>query len=177
MLRAGTLILLLTALPLAAAGPEDLPSLPEVAQQGFEVVTLEGDTVPLADLLQEGRPVVVEFWATWCAPCRKSFPHLAKMKDKYGARLVVLALTVEDPRADLTKVERFSQEYHAGFRIAFAPQELYRAMTHRSDVAVPKLFVFDADGALVTYIPRYSPLTSHKLRSAVARVMAGRETT
>jgi hypothetical protein len=60
------------------------------------------------------------------------------------------------------------------FPIAFAPDELYQLMNRRSDIAVPKLFVFAGDGSLVTYIPRHSPLTTSKLKSAVAQAVRGR---
>lgn len=171
MLRVGTLTLLLAALPVAVAGADAPPSIPEILEQGFEVVTVEGDAVPLSTFLDTGRPVVVELWATWCAPCRKTMPDLVKMKEKYGDRLVVLALTIEDPEDDAAKVRRYAEAHDLNFRIAFAPDELYRAMTGRRDVAVPKLFVFDGDGALVSYIPRHSPFTSFKLKSAVARTL------
>ena len=149
----------------------ELPEMPEILASDFEVVDLSGETVPLADLVEEGRPVVIEFWATWCVPCRKSLPHLVDLKEKYGARLVILGLTVEDPREDLDKVRRFAGDNEVNFPIAFATDDLFRFMTLRPDVAVPKLFVFDGKGHLVEYIPRYSPLTPRKIRTAVRRVV------
>lgn len=170
LLRAGILTLLLATLPVAAAG-EDPPSVPEILQHGFRVVTVEGDTVPLAAFLDSGRPAVIEFWATWCTPCRKTFPELVKLKTKYGDRLVVLGLTVEDAESDVAKVRLFAEEHRVNFPIAFAPEELFQLMNRRPDIAVPKLFVFDGTGALVRYIPRHSAFTSRKLRSAVARTL------
>lgn len=169
MLRVGVATLLLTSLPVLAG--EDLPSLPEILQHDFSVVTLDGETVLLATLLDSGHPVVIEFWATWCAPCRKSLPHLGKLKKDYGDRLVVVGLTVEDAGSDREKVRRFVEEHRISFPVAFAPAELFQVMNDRTDIAVPKLFVFDGDGALVRYIPRHSPATARKLRAAVARAV------
>lgn len=169
MLRVGLVTLLLASLPVAAG--EEIPSLPEVLQRDFRVTTLDGETVPLATLLEPGRPTVVEFWATWCAPCRQSMPHLVELKDEYGDRLVVIGLTVEDPESDRDKVRRFAEEQRMSFPIAFAPDKLFQLMNDRADIAVPKLFVFDGDGALVRYIPRHSASTARKLRQAVADVV------
>jgi thiol-disulfide isomerase/thioredoxin len=164
---------LLVISTVAFAG-EQPPSVPEILEHEFTVVTTEGDSVSLAELFDPSRPVIVEFWTTWCVPCRKTFPHLVDLKKEYGDRLVVLGLTVEDPEEDLVKVRKFVEEHGVNFPIAFAPDELYEFMNRRTDIAVPKLFVFDGDGSLVTYIPRHSPLTTSKLKSAVARAVRGR---
>lgn len=162
---------------LVAAAPADsVPALAEVLQDDFEVTTIDGDTVPLASLVAGNRPVVVEFWATWCAPCHKTFPTLVDLDERYGERLVVLALTVEDPQADLEKVRSFAAEHQASFPIAFAPRELFEVMNRRTDVALPKIFVFDGEGNVVSYIPRHSPLTNHKLISAVRKALRNTRT-
>ena len=171
--RAGLLAWLLVTSPMASVG-EEPPSIPEIADHGFEVVTLAGESVPVADLLGSGRPVVVEFWATWCAPCQKTFPHLVELKKKHGDAIEVLGLTVEDPEDDRDRVHAFVERHAVNFPVAFAPGELYRLMNRRSDIAVPKLFVFDATGALVAYLPRHSPLTTFKLKSAVSEAMRKR---
>lgn len=163
-----TLLLILFATP----GVAEVPStLQEIRDRGFEVVTTSGETVLFSSLVEPDRAVVIEFWATWCAPCHKTLPRLVELQRRYGDALVVLGLTVEDPVTDAAKVQRFVEEHGLDFRIAFAPPELFRFMNDRSDIAVPKLFVFDDRGGLVEYLPRYSPLTGVKLRSAVARAV------
>jgi thiol-disulfide isomerase/thioredoxin len=49
----------------------------------FSLVDLEGNKVSLAEL--KGKVVILDFWATWCAPCKKSFPAMQKALDKYKA--------------------------------------------------------------------------------------------
>jgi len=155
------------------SGPDtEVPDLPEILATQFDVVTLSGDSVSLSSLIESGRPVVVEFWATWCAPCRKTLPHLIELKEKHAESVVILGLTVEDPHEDLEKVRDFVADQHVNFQIAFAPEELFQFMNDRPDIAVPKLFVFDGAGRLVKYIPRYSPLTQGKVRAAVKKALS-----
>jgi len=154
------------------ATDEQVPSLTEVVSHDFHVRTLDDGTVALADLIASGRPVVIEFWATWCPPCRKTLPRLVQLKNEHGKDLVVLGLTVEDPNTDAGKVRAFVDEQNVNYPIAFAPDELFQFMNRRLDIAVPKLFIFDANGRLVSYIPRYSPLTPHKLKSAVREALS-----
>ena len=149
----------------------EIPALAEVLAADFAVVTLEGETVALSTLVEPGHPLVVELWATWCAPCRKTIPHLDELEQRHGDEIGILGLTVEDPDEDREAVRKFIAEEGVGYDVAFAPDELFRFMNDRPDIAVLKLFVFDADGLLVRYIPRYSPLTPRKLRSAVLETL------
>ena len=74
-----------------------------------------GDTLPdlasfklvgkLPDSLK-GKIVVVDFWASWCLPCAKSFPVLDELQKKYGDRVVVLAVNVDEKAANMTKFWR-----------------------------------------------------------------------
>lgn len=106
-------------------------------------------SVPLADL--DGRPigpeslrgrvVAVEFWATWCPPCRASLTRLGAVKNRYGDQLVVLALAVQsDPRKTRRVVDELGFPFHW---IACTP-ELARAFGDVS--ALPTLLLFDREG-------------------------------
>jgi thiol-disulfide isomerase/thioredoxin len=116
----------------AATAPAPPPSLPEVVARGFEVVTMDGQKVALANLVGTGQPVLVEFWATWCAPCRKTVPHLVELDRQYRGRgLKVIGLTLEDPVKDRDKVKQFIDKYGITYTIAFAPKEVYQFMNQR----------------------------------------------
>ena len=67
-----------------------------------------------------GRVVYLDFWASWCAPCRQSFPWMQSMQQSYEAQgLSVLAINVDHDRAD---AERFLKEFQPRFEVRFDPQ-------------------------------------------------------
>jgi thiol-disulfide isomerase/thioredoxin len=108
MRRTLRLIVLLTALvaagahadaPIETAAPQPLPPLT------FE--TLDGQPASLADFA--GKVVVLNLWATWCAPCREEMPGLDRLQAQFAGRdLVVLALSVD--RAGPERVQKFLDE-------------------------------------------------------------------
>lgn len=173
-------LIVLAALLFAAAWPllaepVTLPTFPEVLARRFEVVTVDGRTIKLADLTGQGKPVVLEFWATWCGPCRETVPHLVKLQQQYGDRgLVVIGLTLESSASDLTKVRLFTERHGVNYKIAYAPRALYEFMNGGGNVAIPKLFIFDADGKVVQYLTSYSPSTARQIQRGAEQVMRGR---
>lgn len=78
---ASLLILLLMLIP--RSGADTTLQVGQPAPE-FELTTLEGETVRLSAL--KGRPVVVNFWATWCTPCRKEMPLFQEVVDRYGGQ-------------------------------------------------------------------------------------------
>ena len=100
---------------------------------------LDGKPIARADLA--GRPVVVEFWATWCPPCRGTLAWLGDLKKKYGDRVAVLALAIESQPDAVRKVVA---EKNLPIAWAMGSPEIARAFGDVS--AVPTLFVFDRDG-------------------------------
>ena len=110
------LLFLLAALPGTALAAEADRIAPR-----FAVRTLDGKAFRLET--QRGNPVILDFWATWCVPCRKSMPHLDRLQQRYTREgLVVLGLSVdEDPPAS---VKRFGQRMGSNFRLAMADEKL-----------------------------------------------------
>jgi thiol-disulfide isomerase/thioredoxin len=67
----------------------------------------------------KGKVVYLDFWASWCVPCRQSFPWMNAMHDRYGKDgLVVLAVNMDQKRPD---AEQFLSQYRAGFAVRFDP--------------------------------------------------------
>ena len=66
-----------------------------------------------------GRVVYLDFWASWCGPCKQSFPWMQSLQSTYGRRgLVVVAVDLDRDRAD---ARRFLARFHPGFRIVYDP--------------------------------------------------------
>jgi len=154
------------------AGP---PDLGQIHARGFEVTKIDGTGVPLTALLPANRPAVVEFWATWCTPCRKTAPTLQELSTRYGStKLTVIGLTIEDPDTDRDKVEKFASEEGITYPLAFSPRELFQLMNEREELAVPKILVYDARGNVVEHITSYSFMTRRRLMKAVTRALGGK---
>jgi len=80
------------------------------------VLPTGGDaTIALARL--RGQVVYIDFWASWCGPCRRSFPWMNELQRRYGDRgLTIIAINVDAKRAD---AERFLRQYPATFTVAY----------------------------------------------------------
>jgi thiol-disulfide isomerase/thioredoxin len=115
-------------------GTQEIQALPK-----FSLTDLAGK--PLSADQLSGRVVVVEFWATWCPPCRSTLEWLAGLRAKYGDKLVVLALNVESPEKEVRKVAAGMSQ---NLRWAITTPEVARAFG--DVVAVPTLLIFGRDG-------------------------------
>ena len=72
------------------------------------------DAVALKQVVKpNGRPLLVNFWATWCDPCREEFPELVKIDEEYRGKIDFVTVTMDEPFDILTSVPRFLQEMKA----------------------------------------------------------------
>jgi thiol-disulfide isomerase/thioredoxin len=116
----------------------------------FAVRTLDGRTLRLAEL--RGRPVILDFWATWCAPCRASLPHLSAMQGRYGTRgLVIVGLSVDDgpPQA----VRRFAERLQLRFPMAMASEGMLD--DYGPIRSIPTTIFIDRRGHIVRRVTGY----------------------
>jgi len=92
-----------------------------------------------------GQVVVVDFWASWCKPCRESIPWLNEMRSRYAADgLVVIGVNVDAEHAD---AEKFLRDVPIRFDVVFDPSG---ALAQRFNVAgMPTTLFFDRTGKLV----------------------------
>lgn len=146
-LAAGALWLGLAACERAAPGPPG-PGTAEAAVEpaasapapDFALPDLSGGTVALADL--RGRPVVIDFWATWCAPCERQVPVLNAFHAKHGDRIPVLGISVD---VDAAAVAPFVSEHAVRYRVLLGDEGLARAY---GALGFPTLFVVRPDGRI-----------------------------
>lgn len=111
--------------------------------QAISLTELEGSPLQSVDQLQ-GKVVLVDFWASWCGPCRKSFPWLNRMQQQYSADgLLVLAVNEDSERSEAM---RFLQQQPAQFAVLYdeagALAQQYQLM------GMPSSFLIDKKGQI-----------------------------
>jgi len=110
----------------------------------FQAVTLAGDTVSLEGL--RGSPVLLNLWATWCAPCRKETPFLQSLYERYAdAGLEVVGVSV-DSRGARKDVEGFVEEFGVTYRILHDPAML--SMDVFEVLGLPATYLIAPDGTI-----------------------------
>ncbi|HEX4834877.1 MAG TPA: TlpA disulfide reductase family protein [bacterium] len=115
-----------------------LPSLSPSAATGA------ASTGALALRSLRGKPVLLNFWASWCAPCRAEMPLLVRLYKVYGPRGVVfVGVNVEDEAAD---ARRFMAQYHMDFPVVRAPD--HKIMTAYGLVGLPTTVFIGPDGVI-----------------------------
>lgn len=132
----------------------------------FEASLLDGGTFVLADA--RGRPVLLNFWASWCAPCMQELPHLqALWEEQREAGLVVLAISVDDP-GDRAAVERTAKKLGLTLPIAHAPELAARFAVG----PIPSARLLGRDGSLRFVDHGYSPSGMARMAEQVRRALA-----
>jgi peroxiredoxin len=152
--RASSLRLLLAASAVAVAaglwvalgssGPAH-PLRSGAVAPGFNAAELEGRSFSLAE--QHGRVVFVNFWATWCAPCRDEAPALERLYREFSERgFEILAISI-DETASRDTVRSFREEFDLTFPILIDPaRSIYGAY---QATGVPETFLIDPQGRIV----------------------------
>lgn len=104
----------------------------------------------------KGRVVYIDFWASWCGPCRQSFPWMKDMQAKYGKDLAIIAVNMDQEK---NKADAFLAEFQPAFSVLFDP-----AGTLASQFKVqtmPSSFMLDRAGK-----PRFKHLGFHENKRA-----------
>lgn len=104
----------------------------------------------------KGRVVYIDFWASWCGPCRQSFPWMKAMQAKYGKDLAIIAINVDQEKK---KADDFLAEFQPAFSVLFDP-----AGTLASQFKVqtmPSSYMLDHTGK-----PRFKHLGFHESKRA-----------
>ncbi len=90
-----------------------------------------------------GKPLLLEFWATWCPPCRKSIPHLNEIYAQYRDRGLVIIGVTNEKKSD---VKKFLKEVPIHYTVAFDDGKLG---THFQIRGIPHAFLANAEGEIV----------------------------
>lgn len=131
---------------------------------------LDVKPVKLADYA--GKVVVVNFWATWCGPCRMEIPHFVELNEEYGSKgLEIIGLTTEDPETDEELVREFADKFQINYKLGWSNPELAGGLI-TSD-AIPQTFVISRDGRMLENFTGFDPQqTPARLRAVIEQALS-----
>jgi thiol-disulfide isomerase/thioredoxin len=144
------------------------PNAPSKPIEQMSWTGTDGGQQRLGDL--KDRVVILDFWATYCPPCREEIPHLNSLQAKYGAdKIQIIGLNVGG-NEDQPKIPAFVKEMNMSYPVAYPEQPLVSFIFGETDV-IPQTAVFDRNGQLVLKIAGFSPEIRTELDRAVDAAM------
>jgi thiol-disulfide isomerase/thioredoxin len=132
----------------------------------FSLKTLTGEEVSLTK--NKGKTFLIDFWATWCGPCRESIPHLVHLHKTYrgqGLEVVGLSMDKGDPKA----VDHFVRSLDIPYPIAIAPEEIARAYGVNG---LPTTVLIDKEGKIREKIVGFNTTIAKKIESRVVELLS-----
>lgn len=132
--------------------------LPDVAYEG-----LSKEVIPRSTL--QGKVVVVNFWATWCGPCKKEIPAFNAIYEQYKDRGVTMIGVLYDNQVDDAGLLNFMSDYVMSYPVVRANQPVLEAYEYPR--ALPTTFVYNPVGKLVTQ--HVGPMSEDDLRAVLDR--------
>lgn len=132
-----------------------------VAVPAFAATDLDGK--PLSSASFKGKVVIVNFWATWCPPCRAEIPDLVALQEKYRDSLQVIGVSEDDAAPEV--VRRFAADHGINYPVVMTSRAITSLFPGVQ--ALPTSFILDRDGRLVQkHVGMLSPqLTENETRS------------
>jgi thiol-disulfide isomerase/thioredoxin len=151
----------------AASGPDAkvirFARNPEMAPP-FLLHDISGRIVSTADW--KGKVVILNFWATWCPPCREEIPELVQLQAKYKDKLLIVGASEDDDGPQ--KVQQFAQRYGMNYPIVMATRELID--NYGGVPALPTSFVIDPQGRVMM---KHTGLYDYEVYEREVRALSG----
>jgi thiol-disulfide isomerase/thioredoxin len=146
MFRRLAAALALTALAAGACAPAKPKGPP--ANLTFKVKDLAGHDVALADF--KGRPMVINFWATFCGPCKAEMPALIDLAEKYRSRnLVVLGISIADTPAEIQQfAAAFDRKFPSNYPLLVGATQDAFLEAYNASEQIPVTWFVRADGTV-----------------------------
>jgi len=161
-------LMLVILVMVVSLAPASLYAAPRAGQQSpnFKVVTTSGQPVSLENY--RGYVLVLDFFATWCQPCRESIPHLVEMNRKYGKQgLQVLGMSADEDEERLVKA--FADERHITYPVALAGESALADFGVRS---VPVMFVIDKKGKVAEVFRGFTDEVGRSTEQLIKKLLA-----
>ena len=139
------------------------------AAPAFQLNDLNGKPVALAEA--KGKIVLLNFWATWCGPCRAEIPDLVDLQKRYADKFEIIALATDEDDPD--EVRRFVLQSGINYRVAMSSDAVRR--DYGGIAALPTSFVIDPQGRIVQKHVGLNDPSIYELEVRDARTAGGRK--
>ncbi|MFA7059317.1 MAG: TlpA disulfide reductase family protein [Pedobacter sp.] len=148
--------------------PAQLLAAPRVGRPApnFKVITISGQPASLDNY--RGYVLAIDFFTTWCPPCKASIPHLVEMNRKYGKQgLQILGQSMDEDGERAVKT--FIEEYRINYPVALAPQKI---QADYGIVSVPVMYVIDKKGKVAEVYRGFSDEIGRSMENLVKKLLA-----
>jgi len=110
---------------------------------GFTLKLTDGKDIKLSD--HKGKIVIIDFWATWCPPCRRGIPDLVEIQKKYQKEVLIIGISLDNETKP--DVIPFMKQYRINYPVAYGNMEVVTAFGNIQ--AIPTSFIIDQAGKIV----------------------------
>ncbi len=125
-----------------AAAPKENQDTDKVKPLVFHLTDLDGNTIKASDF--RGKWLVINYWATWCAPCRDEMPELVKFQQENADTVQVVGIAFEDATVD--KLKNFAKDFNINYPLltidVYNPPEF----AQEGGLGLPTTIVYDVEG-------------------------------
>ena len=122
----------------------------------FELHTIDGEVIKLSDYL--GKIVIIDFWATWCGPCRMAIPELVDLQNEYKDDLVIIGISLDQPYTQ-GNLKPFIENYDINNPIVLGTLEVVEA--YGNIRGIPTSFIVNQRGEIVNKFTGYVPKSNY----------------
>lgn len=132
----------------------------------FSLKTLDGEEITLSKL--KGKTVLLDFWATWCGPCRESLPHLIQLYKTYHDKgLEIIGMNLD--KGDVEKVRHFVKSMDIPYPIIITPDEVSRNF---GVTGLPTTIFIDKEGHIREKIVGFNGTIAQKMTANIADLLS-----
>lgn len=148
---------------------EDFPAVASDIMQA-DLKSLDGKTFKLQDL--KGKTVLINFWATWCGPCRAEMPELVKLQEKYKDKGFEVIGVNSDPEDTPAAIKAFGEKMNLNYKLAQSELSFFDQFLKLSKFdGIPQSFLIDGEGKLRGMFLGGGPKTIEKVKDNVAKLL------